>query len=247
MSSTTKRVDMHLSTWRGRNNTLKAIHSLVHTNGLNTHSNYKNWMHFLHLLLAWEFVDTLPLGKCFIILWFCNTILIFRSYWSKGWPFGNESFSSVMSSRRFELILKFLHLSDSENQPARGTPDYDKLYKVRLYINILLENFKNNYIPFENLSIDESIIGYKGRLSFIQYMPKKPHKWEIKAWVLADSSNGYTWGWKLYTGKEEGESSDLGLSHRVVIDLTSDERLQDKGYRVFTDNFYTSPALFSDL
>ena len=77
-------------------------------------------------------------------------------------------------------------------------------------------------------------------------MPKKPHKWGIKAWVLADSSNGYTWGWKLYTGKEERESSDLGLSHRVVLDLTSDERLQDKGYSVFTDNFYTSPALFSD-
>ena len=113
---------------------------------------------------------------------------------------------------------------------SHGTPDYDKLYKVRHYINILLENFKNNYIPFENLSIDESIIGYKGRLSFIQYMPKKPHKWGIKAWVLADSSNGYTWGWKLYTGKKEGESSDLGLSHRVVIDLTSDERLQDKGF-----------------
>ena len=81
-----------------------------------------------------------------------------------------------MSSRRFELILKFLHLNDTENQPAHGTPEYDKLYKVRLYIDILLEKFKNNYIPFENLSIDESIIGYKWRLSFIQYMPKKPHK-----------------------------------------------------------------------
>ena len=52
-----------------------------------------------------------------------------------------------------------------------------------------------------------------------------PHKWGIKAWVLTDSSHGYIWAWKLYTGKEEGKSSDLGLSHRVILDLTSDERL----------------------
>ena len=35
-----------------------------------------------------------------------------------------------MSSRRFELLLKFLHLNDSRKQPARGPPGYDKLYKV---------------------------------------------------------------------------------------------------------------------
>ena len=45
------------------------------------------------------------------------------------------------------------------------------------------------------------MIAYKGRLSFLQYLPKKPHKWGLKVWVLANSANGYTWGQKLYTGK----------------------------------------------
>lgn len=66
--------------------------------------------------------------------------------------------------------------------------------------------------------------------------------------MLADSANGYIWNWKLYTGKDESvPASDLGLAHRVVLDLLDDDRLKSKGYRVFTDNFYSSPALFRDL
>ena len=162
------------------------------------------------------------------------------------WPFANENFSSVMSSRRFELILKFIHLNDSESQPSRGEPAYDKLYKVRPFLDILLENFQTNYQPHQQLSVDESMITYKGRLSFIQYMPKKPHKWGLKAWVLADSTNGYCWDWKLYTGRE-GNTTEHGLAHRVVMDLVSHQRLTEKGYLLFTDNFYSSPALFKDL
>lgn len=169
-----------------------------------------------------------------------------RSYWSKSWPFANNNFSPVMSSRRFELILKFLHLNNAQVQPAAQDTVYDKLYKVRPYLNILLENYKSNYQPRQCISIDESMIAYKGRLSFLQYMPKKPHKWGLKAWVLADSTNGYTWAWKLYTGKESG-TREHGLAHKVVMELVDDPRLKRKGYIVTTDNYYSSPALFRDL
>ena len=64
--------------------------------------------------------------------------------------------------------------------------------------------------------------------------------------MLADSTNGYTWGWKLYTGKEGG-ATEHGLAHRVVMELVNDQRLEQKGYIVYTDNFYSSPALFKAL
>ena len=44
------------------------------------------------------------------------------------------------------------------------------------------------------------MIGFKGRLGFVQYMPKKPTKWGLKAFVLADGVTGYALNWKLYTG-----------------------------------------------
>ena len=83
-----------------------------------------------------------------------------------------------MSSRRFELLLKFLHLNDSRKQPARGEVGYDK---VRPLLDTVVNNFHESYTPSENLLIDESMIGFKGRLAFLQYMPKKPHKWGMKA------------------------------------------------------------------
>ena len=86
-----------------------------------------------------------------------------------------------MSSRRFELILKFLHLSDSRQQPSRGKTRYNKLYKIRPLLNLVVENFQSVYTPTQSLSIDESMIGFKGRLAFLQYMPKKLHLWGMKA------------------------------------------------------------------
>ena len=74
------------------------------------------------------------------------------------------------------------------------------------------------YTPTQSLSIDESMVGFKGRLAFLQYMLKKPQKWGMKAWVLADGANGYVWNWKLYTGKEDDSHATLGLAHWVVLE-----------------------------
>ena len=124
-----------------------------------------------------------------------------RSYWSTKWPFCNENFSAIMSGRRFELLMKFFHLNDAEKQPNRTSHDYDKIYKIRPFLELVIKAFQSVYVPNQELSADESIIGYKGRLSWIQYMPKKLTKWGIKACVLADAKNGYVYNFKLHTGK----------------------------------------------
>ena len=108
-----------------------------------------------------------------------------------------------MLGRRFEVLMTYLHLNDSSNQQPQGSPDYDKLYKIRPLLDLVISAVKSVYIPEKYISIDESIIGFKGRLSFVQYMPKKPTKWGIKAWVLAESATGYAWNLQLYTGEHQ--------------------------------------------
>ena len=111
-------------------------------------------------------------------------------------------------------------------------------------------------------------MGFKGRVSFLQYLPKKPTKWGMKAYVLADSSNGYVYNWKLYTGRyititihswvaiihkllfDAGKDKSLppgekSHPHTVVLELL--QGLEGRGHHVYVDNYYTSPALFSDL
>ena len=55
----------------------------------------------------------------------------------------------------------------------------------------------------QNLSPDESMIEFKGRLGWIQYMPKKNVKWGIKVFALGAKPTI-----NLYTGKQEEDKQD---------------------------------------
>ena len=74
----------------------------------------------------------------------------------------------------------------------------------------------------------------------LQYMKDKPHKWGFKYWVMADSK-GYTIDFDIYAWKEE-ERSQHGLAYDVVMAL-----VKPCSYKLFCDNFYSSPSLFEDL
>ena len=166
-------------------------------------------------------------------------------YWSTKWPFFSSNFSSIMKRDRLQLLLKMLHLADNSSMIPCRQPGHDKLFKLRPLLDSLVEKFKLMYRPNKELAVDESMIGFKGLLSFLQYIPHKPHKWGLKAWVLADSITGYVCNWKLYTGKEEGRTSEYGLAAKVVLDLTA--HLSNCGHHIYTDNFYTSPTLCKRL
>ena len=124
-----------------------------------------------------------------------------EDYWVKTWPFGTNAFSRVMTRDRFSVILKFIHLNDNKKSKRKGEPGYDPLFKIRPFLVPLLSNFQFAYNPGRELAVDESMVSFKGRIWFIQYLPKKPNKWGLKAYVLADSKTGYTYNWSLYTGK----------------------------------------------
>ena len=104
----------------------------------------------------------------------------------------------------------------------------------------------SEYNTHEELSIDEAMIPFKGRLSIKQYMKDKPTKWGIKVFVLADARNGYTVRLQVYTGKNSQlASNETGLCSRVVLQLLSG--LESKSPKVYRDNYYTSPGLFLAL
>ena len=91
-------------------------------------------------------------------------------YWEAGHPLtGTPGFSNVMSQDRFLQLLRYLHANDESLSNA----DNDKLYKVRDFTNRINRNFSNNYSMGCNISIDESLIPFKGRLGFKQFIPSK--------------------------------------------------------------------------
>ncbi|XP_039764250.1 piggyBac transposable element-derived protein 4-like [Pararge aegeria] len=122
-------------------------------------------------------------------------------YWSTDPGFRVNEVADVTTVKRFKKILQALHLNNNREQPERGSPDFDKLYKLRPLISLLNDAFQNNATNSSSQSIDESMILFKGRSSLKQYMPLKPIKRGYKVWCCCDSSTGYLYNFEIYTGK----------------------------------------------
>ena len=120
----------------------------------------------------------------------------------------------------------------------------DPLRKMRFFIDFLVRKFKSVYVPHDSVTVDESMVKFKGRLAFRQYLPSKPIKWGLKVWSLCESSTGYMANFQVYTGKHLG-GSEHGLGHRVVMDLT--QHLHGSNIQLYMDNFYTGVPLLSAL
>lgn len=171
-----------------------------------------------------------------------------HDYWQTSYRlFEIIEWNEHMSRDRFKAIMRYLKFCDEEvdkPQPREGQdqPSPYKLYKVRRFLNKLLQRYDQEWTSHQWLAIDEQMTPLRGRVGFRQFVAKKPSRFGIKVWAMADASNGYILRQQIYTGKNvEQGTPKVGLGARVVLDLTVD--YQHKNYIVVTDNFYTSPIL----
>ena len=109
---------------------------------------------------------------------------------------------------------------------------------------MLNQRFQACWSLGRDLSVDESLVPFKGRTFLKQYIKNKPHKWGVKLWPLTCSTTGYVWRFSVYSGKQNN-APEHRLSYRVVMELA--RGLYGKFHRVFMDNFYTGVELFAGL
>lgn len=160
-----------------------------------------------------------------------------KDYWSTmdsdDFPF----FRSVFSRDRFLQIFGMLHVGEMTGS---------KKQKIQPLLELLLPLFQDHFTPDQAIAIDESVISFKGRVHFRQYLKGKPHPWGIKAFVLADSKTGYFFNVAIYYGKD----TDLirpDLPHTARVVLTLADGLEHKGYDLYIDRFYNSPMLATEM
>ncbi|XP_071972612.1 piggyBac transposable element-derived protein 4-like [Engystomops pustulosus] len=173
-----------------------------------------------------------------------------RSYWSTDVLYDTPMYRDVMPRKRFEAIMRFIHYSDNSLCPPASDPSYDRLFKIRPLVKHFNLKFAEVYMPEKNLAIDESLVLFKGRLKFRQYLPSKRAKYGMKVYKVCESNSGFTHHFRVYEGKDSKINPpecppNLNVSGRIVWDLI--HPLLDKGYHLFVDNFYTSVPLFRAL
>ena len=80
---------------------------------------------------------------------------------------------------------------------------------------MLRKAFSQSFQPYQRLCIDESLLLYKGRLSFKQYIPSKRNRFGIKSFILSDCRTGFVQDIIVYAGSPtmvDSESKDIGKS-----------------------------------
>lgn len=115
-----------------------------------------------------------------------------RSYWATSVLHATPVFATVMPWARYETLMRFMHFSNNSQVSPKTDPGYDRLNKCNPLISLLQKCFLHYYTPDQNLSVDEYVMSFKGRLTFCQFIPSKRARYGIKLYKMCESTTGYT-------------------------------------------------------
>lgn len=192
-----------------------------------------------------QWVDTTPRE---LMVFFALMLLmplckkhVLQHYWRKDPLIDTPVYRKYMARDRFLLLLSFLFYTDKEKRN-----NDDRIWEVREVLPMFLSRYKKYFYPFQKIVIDESLLLYKGRLVFKQFIPTKRHRFGIKLFILCDCDTGIVLDIIVYTGTDMdipkvSKNDPLGMSGAIVRKMLAP--YMGKGHILYTDNWYTSPAL----
>ena len=222
---------------------VELVLSIVSFTNCYAHANIVNAHHYGDTHGAWTDTTVPEMFKflaTLMLMGLCKLPKI-EDYWSTKPIFsGSWARALIPSRRRFKGLLTFFKVVDHTKEKQD-----DRLKKVRYLYEHIRKVCHQLYQPRQSVSIDERIVRSKARFVFRQYLPNKPVRWGTEIFAACEAESSYCFDFQIYTGQEINGQTDVGLTQRVLQDLTSD--LHKQGYVIHTDNFYTSEKLATAL
>ena len=166
----------------------------------------------------------------------------YEDYWSTDFLVYTPIFSAIMTRDRFMIIKRCLHFNDNLQAGYDPTaPNRDRLHKLRPVIDSLNERCRLVFNPERPLTIDESLILWRGRLLFRQSIRSKRARVGVKMYPIC-THDGITLGFRIYSAEDipfedDGHAFPFSKTEQITLNLM--EPYLDAGYHLYTDNFYT--------
>lgn len=158
--------------------------------------------------------------------------------------FGIEIFRMTMSLKRFRFLFQSIRFDNKETRAERKK--YDRLAPIREVFEQFVSNCQSSYSVGENVTLDEKLEAFRGRCSFIQYIPSKPAKYGIKIFALVDAKMYYTCNMEIYAGKQpEGRYQQSNKSLDVVERMIAP--IINSGRNITADNWFSDVSLLKTL
>ncbi|CAK9820264.1 PiggyBac transposable element-derived protein 4 [Anthophora plagiata] len=190
-------------------------------------------------LRKWKDTSAKELQVFFGLLMHTVTISLpsIEYYWKTSESYNLDFWKKRMSKNRFQLILRFLHFNNNEEQVD------GRLLKINLISQHFNETMDRIYKPRRKLCIDEAIVFWRGRLIFRQYVKNKRRKYGIKLYELCEP-DGIILRVKIYAGKFDDLS---GRNHTSNVVLALMDDFLNRDHELYMDNYYNSVGLAKDL
>ena len=165
-----------------------------------------------------------------------------KHYWSTEPDLHVSFIANEISRNRYQKIKHYFHLADNDNL-EKG----NKVAKVQPIYDSFNRNIKQFGLLHSTLSIDESMVPYKGLHPIRQYMKSKPIKFGYKLWALC-GVDGYPYHLDIYCGKTEEAHGEYGLGGNVVLSMVNIvDEFEEKNVEFFFDNYFSSNQLLVNL
>lgn len=182
-------------------------------------------------------------------IWLALTMLmvhlkkhVAKEYWLIKGITATPIFGIYMARDRYFAIMTNLHVVTNTNMRLP-----DPLWKIRPLYTLMRAKFTEYFQPYQKVVIDESLVLFRGNLSFRQYIPSKRHRFGIKFFVLCDCKTGYVLDFLVYGGKQGDivKDPDTGFGGTVCTGML--KPYLNRNHILYTDNYYTSPHLTAEL
>ena len=149
-----------------------------------------------------------------------------------------------MSQNRYQQILRVLWFDDPNSR--RRNRSEDKFHPIRNVFEQWDLNLRDAYTPGPHMSVNEQLVGFRGRCRFRQYIPSKFGKYGIKMWAICKANTSYAWKMQVYSEKNPAVGREVNQGTRVVKDLV--KKLNILGEIILAIIFVRTPiALARDL
>nr|CAI5836450.1 unnamed protein product [Callosobruchus analis] len=143
----------------------------------------------------------------------------------------------TMPLNRFKFLVSALRFDDKSTRDTRKKQD--KLAAIREVWNKFIKNCTNSYIPYEYCTVDEQLMGFRGKCPFRIYMSSKSDKYGINKTIITS----YMVNAIPYCGKVDTQNEPVPSYY--VRKLS--EPIRGTNQNITVDNWFSSISLFNDM